>query len=73
MLKFLLIVCIITYLIYKVGSFFFRAGAASQHFRNYQEAQRGAFDARKAQANPKSKQNGKFNGGEYVDFEEVKK
>jgi hypothetical protein len=71
MFKFLLITGIIVYLIYKIGSFFFRAGAASQQFRQYENQKRGDFGqnpnktARKA---PDSK----VKGGEYIDYEEVK-
>jgi hypothetical protein len=73
MLKFLLILCIIVYLVYKVGSFFFRAGAASQQFRNYQQQQRRSFD-NDSHADPKSnpKKKDKFKGGEYIDYEEIK-
>lgn len=68
MLKFLLIVGLILYLVYKIGSFFFRAGAASQQFRG-----RRNFDGIDPNAQPKkeSKRPG-FNGGEYIDYEEVK-
>jgi hypothetical protein len=68
MLKFLLILALIVYIIYKIGSFFFRAGAASQQFRNFQQQQN---QARNEQG--KSKKGGKYNsGGEYIDYEEVK-
>lgn len=62
MLKFLLIVGIIGYLLYKIGSFFFKVGAASQHMRQQQTRQ---DQAKKAQS-------GKIKGGDYVDYEEVK-
>jgi hypothetical protein len=70
MLKFLLIFGIILYLIYKIGSLFFRAGAASQQFRN----PNGPIDhdVNRATKNKKTKANGKFNGGEYIDYEEIK-
>ena len=69
MLKFLVIFGLIVYVIYKIGSWFFRAGAASQQFRNQQQNQYNS--------NSTSKQNAKkpgsnFKGGEYVDYEEVK-
>lgn len=67
MLKFLLIVGIVLYLIYKIGSFFFRAGAASQQFRNPQR--QGNFNG---EANPKAKKASSFKGGDYVDYEEIK-
>jgi hypothetical protein len=63
MLKFLLILTIILYLVYKIGSFFFRAGVASRQFR----------ESRKApDTNSKPNQSGHIKGGEYVDYEEVK-
>ena len=69
MFRFLLILGLIVYAIYKIGSLFFRAGAASQQLRNQQQRN---FDnnvssdprARKAKAGTK--------GGEYIDYEEVK-
>lgn len=67
MLKFLLIVGIVLYLVYKIGSFFFRAGAASQQFRNPQRP--GNFNA---EANSKAKKSSSFKGGDYVDYEEIK-
>lgn len=66
MLKFLLILSIAAYLIFKVGGLFFKAGAAAQQFRNQQ---------RKNDLNVDPKSNGKkkdFKGGEYIDYEEVK-
>ena len=63
MLKFLLIVAIVVYIVYKIASFFYRAGIASQHFRNLNNQQR---------SNGRSKQKDKFKGGEYIDYEEVK-
>jgi hypothetical protein len=73
MLKFLLIVAIILWLLYKIGSFFFRAGAASQHFRNYQGQEKKDSSARQDHNSSKNGKSGKFNGGEYIDYEEVKK
>lgn len=64
MLRFLLIIGIITYVIYKIGSFFFRAGAAAQELKNYKQKDQPDKAA--------SKKNNKINGGEYVDYEEVK-
>jgi hypothetical protein len=64
MIKFLIITTLVLYLIYKVGSLFFKAGAASQQLRNQQK---GTFDndvkkGRKDGSKP----------GEYIDYEEVK-
>jgi hypothetical protein len=64
MLKFLILTSLVLYLVYKLGSLFFRAGAASQQLRNQQ---RQSFDT---QAKPKRKSDSK--PGEYIDYEEVK-
>jgi hypothetical protein len=67
MLRILLILGIAFYLLYKIGSFFFRAGAASQQLRNQK---------RPTGVDPNSKQkkatHAKFKDGEYVDYEEIK-
>lgn len=64
MLRFLLIIGLIAYAVFKIGSLFFKAGAASQRFR---ENQRPNVDT-----NGKQKKDGKIKGGEYVDYEDVK-
>jgi hypothetical protein len=64
MLRFLIIFALLGYVLYKIGSFFFRIGAVSQEVKNFR---RNNEPARKASA-PSSK----VKGGEYVDFEEVK-
>lgn len=64
--KFLLILSIIIYLLYKVGGFFFRAGAAAQQRQMRQDN----FQPRPSQQK-KTKPDG-IKGGEYVDYEEVK-
>jgi hypothetical protein len=53
---------IIGYLLYKIGSFFFKIGAASQQMRQQQNRQ----------DQTKKAQSGKIKGGDYVDYEEVK-
>jgi len=63
MLRFLLILGLITYIIYKIGSFFFRAGAASQELTDLKKKQN---------QKPPSPNKSKLGGGEYVDYEEVK-
>ena len=69
MLKFLLIIGLVVYAIYKIGSLFFRAGAASQHFRNPNRPNFGG----NANTNSKAKRSEeKFKGGEYIDYEEIK-
>ena len=69
MFRFLLILGLIVYAIYKIGSLFFRAGAASQQLRNQQQRN---FD-NNVGADPRArKPNGGKKGGEYIDYEEVK-
>jgi hypothetical protein len=70
MFKFLLITAVVVYLIYKVGSFFFRVGAASQHFRQYQEQKKTGYDQNKSTT--AKAPDSKVKGGEYIDYEEVK-
>ena len=65
MLRFLIILAIIVYIMYKIGSFFFRAGAASQELKNFKQKQNN-------NATSSKKNKGKINGGEYVDYEEIK-
>jgi hypothetical protein len=68
MFKFLLIVGLVFYAVYKIGSLFFKAGAASQQFRNQQQRNvNGEESPRKSK--PKG---GNFKGGEYVDYEDIK-
>jgi hypothetical protein len=64
-MKYLIILALLGYVFYKIGSFLFRAGAASQHMRNFQEQQR-------KQNTPPAAAKTKAKGGEYVDYEEVK-
>jgi hypothetical protein len=61
--RLLLIIGLITYVIYKIGSFFFRAGAATQELKDLKQKQQAP--------SPKPKK-GKINGGDYIDYEEVK-
>jgi hypothetical protein len=68
MYKFLIILGLVLYVVYKIGGLFFKAGAASQQFRNQQQ-QRKNFDG--TQARPTTKGPDK-KGGEYIDYEEVK-
>ena len=64
MLKFLIITTLVLYLIYKVGSLFFKAGAASQHLRNQQRRTFEGDDKKNRKSNSKP--------GDYIDYEEVK-
>ncbi|HET9488055.1 MAG TPA: hypothetical protein VFO54_11485 [Chryseosolibacter sp.] len=65
MFKFLLIIGITIYILYKVGSFLFKIGAASQQFRNNQPGNIPGNDPRKSKKKPNIT-------GEYVDYEDVK-
>ena len=60
MWRFLIIVGVVGYILYKIGSFFFKIGAASQQMRQNQGTKA------KKPTDPKIK------GGDYVDYEEVK-
>lgn len=66
MLKLLLIFGITAYILYKVGSFLFKIGAASQQFRDNQSS--GNINGN-GSAKGKKKPN---ISGEYIDYEEVK-
>ena len=65
MLKILIIAGLILYVLYKIGSFFFRAGAASQQFRH----QGNEPQYNKTTKNAKGPT---IKGGEYIDYEEIK-
>lgn len=63
-MKYLILLGLFVYIVYKIGSFFFRAGAAAQELKNYKQKDQPDRSA--------PKKNNKINGGEYVDYEEVK-
>ena len=65
MVKFLIIVGIVAYVLYKVGSFLFKVGAASQQFRNNQSPGNINGNGQENKKKPKVT-------GEYIDYEEVK-
>jgi hypothetical protein len=68
MFKLLLIMALVLYIVYKIGGFFFKAGAASQQYR-----QQGRKPQETVNKNSdRTKRNGHIKGGEYVDYEEVK-
>lgn len=71
MFRLLIIISLVVYVIYKVGSLFFRAGAASQLLR---DQQRKNFEANNTNAGGPAKKNDKggSKAGEYIDYEEVK-
>ena len=65
MVKILLILGITAYILYKVGSFLFKVGAASQQFRDNQGPGNIHSNGEKTKKKPKVT-------GEYIDYEEVK-
>jgi hypothetical protein len=65
MLKGIIILTLAFYVFYKITSFFFRAGASSQQFRQQQEN-------KQFRGNDKKAKPGNVKGGDYVDYEEVK-
>ena len=65
MYKILIIVGITIYLLYKLGSFLFKVGAASQQFRDNQAGNIPGNGQDKSKKKPKVT-------GEYIDYEEVK-
>ncbi len=67
MFRFLLILSLVGYVLYKVGGLFFRAGAASQQPRQQPKRPQGNVDSA-----PKKNKDGSIKGGEYVDYEEIK-
>lgn len=66
MFKLLLIFGITAYILYKVGSFLFKIGAASQQFRDNQSP--GNINGNR----PGAKGKKPHITGEYIDYEEVK-
>lgn len=59
---------LILYILYKIGGFFFKAGAASQQYRQqYRKPQQNNQNG-----SHHTKSDAKIKGGEYVDYEEVK-
>ena len=69
MFRFLFILGLIVYAIYKIGSLFFRAGAASQQLRNQQQRN---FDDNVSSDPRAKKAKGGTKAGEYIDYEDVK-
>jgi hypothetical protein len=67
MLKGLIILTLAFYVFYKITSFFFKAGAASQKFGQQPNKQQFRNGDKKDKPG-----NGNIKGGEYVDYEEVK-
>jgi hypothetical protein len=64
--RFLFILGLIVYAIYKIGGLFFRAGAASQALK--EQERRNV----KANMPPKPRRSDNKKAGDYIDYEEVK-
>jgi len=79
MIKFLLIVFLVSYLLYKVGGFLFRMffisltqqQRTSANQKQTKTSRNGNVDIQFAN-DQKKRSNKGFEGGEYVDYEEVK-
>lgn len=61
-MKSLIILALFVYIMYKVGSFFFKAGAISQQMKQDKQQRRGNSQGK----------DGRVKGGDYVDYEEVR-
>ena len=70
MIRLLIILALVIYIVSKLGGFFFRAGAASQRGRNFQ--QRRPEGSVHVDRSAKKEKRGDIKGGDYVDYEEVK-
>jgi hypothetical protein len=66
-MRFWIIIGLVAYVLYKIGGFFFRAGAASQ--TRFQQRRPPESDIN---VNAPKKKNGTVKGGDYIDYEEVK-
>jgi hypothetical protein len=75
MLRFLLILSLILFVAFKLGSFFFRIAAGASANRNPQQARNRNPQGGNVtiDRDPQQKNRNKdFEGGEYIDYEEVK-
>ena len=81
MIKFILVVFILTFIFMKVMGFLFRmlgGSQASAKSRNFSQHQYDKSSTRKGNVHidyvpeKEKKSSGRFKGGEYVDYEEVK-
>lgn len=71
MLKLLLIVGLTVYVLYKVGSFFYRVATIYYQFR-HSDPKSFQGNGRNGSASANDKKRPSFKGGEYIDYEEVK-
>ncbi len=73
MLRFLLILSLIMFVVFKLGGFFFRLAAGSNTNRNPQQASNRNSGNVNINRNPQqTSKNRDFKGGEYIDYEEIK-
>lgn len=70
MFKFLLIIILVFYAIYRIGGFFFRVFSAG--YQGHEQHQQAHSGQTRVDANPKKNDKKPFEGGEYIDYEEVK-
>ena len=71
-MKFLIILGLVAYVLYKFGSLFFRAGINSQHVHDSQKRRPTGGNVNvDFDPNEKKRKNG-TKQGEYVDYEEIK-
>ena len=69
MFKFLLIAILVFYAIYRIGGFFFRI--FSTGYQGHESQQQANAGQPRAERNVKNEKK-PFEGGEYIDYEEVK-
>jgi hypothetical protein len=72
MFRFLIILGLVAYVLYKLGSLFYRAGANSQQFHNPQQRRPAGGNVNIDHDPNEKKRKGGSKQGEYIDYEEVK-
>jgi hypothetical protein len=72
MLRFLIIIGLVAYVLYKLGSLFYRAGANSQQIRNPQQRRPQGGNVNIDFDPSEKRKKGSTREGEYVDYEEIK-
>jgi hypothetical protein len=70
-MKQLIILALIVYIVSKLSGFFFRIGTSSSQ-RNSSPQQRRPVGNIKVDSVPKKEKKSTINGGDYIDYEEVK-
>jgi hypothetical protein len=74
MFRVLLIIFLIGYILFKAWSFFFRmlGYGAQRQYQAHQRTNSGNVNVEFDSKKDKKRKTGGFNGGEYIDYEEVK-